>query len=304
MASTKRRRIIKYTAIGLAALLALYIGMSVFGAVKAMEVPRLPLEGSPESVGLEYEDVSFPSREDGVLLKGWYLPSAGEPVIIIVNGGFQPRLDETVDTLNLTRDLVTRDYNVLLFDLRGRGESEGDGRSLSNIERDLGGAFDYLKSRGYSAENIYIIGYCSGAASACIFASQEDFGALVLDGCFADVYGMVVRQAQALGIPAFFVDFFYPGIFLAGKLIYSFELVNPIEVIAEVECPIFFIHEENDELITLQEMEELFALAPNPENQFWEVSDALHSESYNTHPVEYIEKVDAFFTEYGGAGQG
>jgi pimeloyl-ACP methyl ester carboxylesterase len=231
-----------------------------------------------------------------VVLRGWYLPAEGDCAIIIVHGGFQPRLDDEVDTLDLAHDLVAEGYNILLFDLRGRGESEGEGRALANIERDVGGAFDFMMSQGYPPERIYIIGFCSGAASACIFASQNQVGALVLDGCFANAYNMVVNQATQMGIPEFLVDSFTPGVFLMCRIFYSFELVNAEDVIADVACPIFFIHEENDELISLEEMQLLFDLSTNPANQFWEVPDAEHSQSYKTHPDEYIERVDGFFS--------
>jgi pimeloyl-ACP methyl ester carboxylesterase len=294
----KKTRLIKIIAIVVGAMLVLYGGLSIFGAHAAMEIPRLPLEEefSPADLGLDYEDVSFTSREDNVVLKGWYLPAEGDYAIIIVHGGFQPRLDDNVDTLNLANDLVVEGYNVLLFDLRGRGESEGEGRALSNIERDIGGAFDYVISQGYPPERIYIIGFCSGAASACIFASQNQVGALVLDGCFANAYNMVVNQAKLIGIPEFLVDGFTPGVFLMCRIFYDFELVNAEDVAAEVSCPIFFIHEENDELISLAEMRLLFELSTNPANQFWEVPDAEHSQSYKTHPAEFMERVDGFLS--------
>lgn len=294
----KKARLIKIIAIVVAALMVLYGGLSVYGAHRAMEIPRLPLEEniSPASVGLDYQDVSFGSREDNVVLRGWYLPAESDYAIIIVHGGFQNRLDDDVNTLELARDLVVEGYDILLFDLRGRGESEGKGQALSNIERDIGGAVDYLIAEGYSSERIYIIGFCSGAAAACIFASQNSVGALVLDGCFADVNDMVANQAARMGIPQFLVDFFTPGVFWMCRIIYDFELVNAQEVIADVSCPIFFIHEENDELISLEEMELLFELSTHPANQFWEVSDAEHSQSYKTHPAEYIDRVDGFFS--------
>jgi pimeloyl-ACP methyl ester carboxylesterase len=294
----KKARLIKITAIVVGAILVLYVGLSAFGAHEAMEIPRLalPENVSPADVGLDYEDVSFTSREDNVVLEGWYLPADGDRAIIIVHGGFQNRLDDTVNTLPLARDLVAEGYNVLLFDLRGRGESEGEGRALSNIERDIGGAFDYVVSEGYPLEHIYIIGFCSGAASACIFASQNSVGALVLDGCFANAYNMVVNQAKLLGIPEFLVNGFTPGVFLMCRIFYDFELVNAEDVVADVACPILFIHEENDELISSEEMQLLFSLSTNPANQFWEVPGAEHSQSYKTHPAEFMERVDGFFS--------
>jgi pimeloyl-ACP methyl ester carboxylesterase len=297
MNTVRKLRLIKVTAIGIAIILVLYVGLSIYGAKAAMEIPRLPLNDSPVSVGLDYEDVSFTSRDDHVVLRGWYLPSKSNSVIIIVHGGFQNRLDDNVDTLGLAHDLVKRGYNLLLFDLRGRGESEGKGLALSNIERDIGGAVDYLKAKGYPLKRIYIIGFCSGAASACIFASKNSIGSLILDGCFVSVRNMVTRQAVLMGIPEFLVDFFIPGVLLMTKIFYGYDPVNPVDVVADVACPILFIHEERDELISWEEMHQLFRVSDNPVNEFWEVGCADHSQSYKRHPVEYIEKVDKFLTE-------
>ncbi|MCX6003299.1 MAG: dienelactone hydrolase family protein [Chloroflexi bacterium] len=274
---------------------ALYVVLSGLGAILIMDIPRLPLEGSPSSVGLNYEDVSFLSRGDGVVLKGWYLPAQGDTVIIIVNGGFQNRIDYEIDTLGLARDLVERGYNLLLFDLRGRGESQGRGRPLSNIDSDIGGAVDYLSSRGYSVESIGIIGFCSGAASSCIFASRNNVGALALDGCFASVRGMVTKQAIERGIPKFLLDAFLPGLTFMVKTFYGFEPIDTIDVVPDVKCPIFFIHDGNDVLISWEETYRLFKASNNPANEIWEVSETQHSQSYKRYPDEYVARLDGFF---------
>ncbi len=288
-------KIMKTAVISLIVAVVLYLSLSVFGSIAAMEIPRLPLTGSPASEGLAYQDVSFTSRGDGVVLKGWHIASDGSYAIIIVHGGFQNRIDYNVDTLGLARDLVKEGYDVLLFDLRGRGESEGKGLSLSNIERDIGGAVDYLKSQGYSAENIGIIGFCSGAAAALIFASQENIGALVLDGSFASIHNIVTTEAAHRGIPKFMLDFFIPGVLFMAKIIYGYELVNPVDVVADVAGPILFIHEEHDKSISLEETHQLFAKPGNPSNELWQVSHAEHSQAYRTDPSTYIEKVSSFF---------
>lgn len=283
-----------FTAIGLGVLMVVYFGLSVYGARRAMEIPRLPLSASSDSVGLDYEDVAFKSRDGSVVLRGWYLPGAGSSVILVVHGGFQNRVDEVVDTLGLTCDLVARGYSVLLFDLRGRGESEGKGLALSNIELDVGGAVDYLKNRRFCPGDICILGFCSGAASSCIFASQNRIGALILDGCFIDVPTEVTRQGVAVGVPEFLVKIFVPGLLLMTRLIYDYDMVNPVDIVGAVSCPILFIHEEKDEVITWEETNRLFRASDNPSDEIWEVSGARHSESYRTFPAEYIEKVDSF----------
>ena len=278
-------------------IVVLYAGLSVAGAILVMRIPHLPVKGSPSDVGLAYNDVSFPVRNDGsVVLRGWYIKGTGDKTIIVVHGGFQTRVDNVVDTLDLTKSLVGDGYNVLLFDMQGRGESEGKGLSMLTNEDDIGGAVDYIKNRGTATGDIGIIGFCSGAATTAIFASRENIGAVVLDGCFATVDSMVTRQATTRSIPAFLVDSFIPGLRLTVTLFYGAVPEDPIKATPAITCPVFFIHEQNDDLTTTEETDRLFAAAKNPSDEIWEIPGALHSEGYKTDPVDYVNKVNAFFS--------
>jgi len=292
--SPRKKLIMQIALIVIGALLVVYAGLSLYGAWRAMNVPHFPLVASPASLGLDYEDVSFTARDGGVTLRGWFLPGSGDRVILIVNGGFQNRVDDNVDTLSLTRDLIEKGYSVLLFDLRGRGESGGKGQALSNIEHDIGGAVDYLASRGYGPENTCIMGYCSGAASTCIFASQNEVRAVILDGCFVDVPTMAVREAARVGLPGFLVRAFVPGLVLMTRLIYHYQLINPGDIVADIRCPVFFICEEKDPFITPEDNRRLYNISGKPADSIWEVAGAEHSQSYRTSPGDYIERVDDF----------
>ena len=289
------RRFLKITAGTIAAFVILYVGLSITGAFLAMRVPRLPLNGSPSSVGLAYTNVSFPARGANILLKGWYLQGQGDKTVLIVHGGFQNRLDDNVDTLDLTKSLVKDGYNVLLFDMRGRGESQGKGLNMLTNESDIGGAVDFLKTRG-EAQHIGIIGFCSGAATTAVFAAQENIGAVVLDGCFTTGQAMVTAQATSRGIPKFLVDSFFPGLSFMVKLFYGSVPVDPVKIMPDITCPILFIHEQNDNLITSKQTDELFQQTKNPADAIWEISGALHSEGYKADPVDYVNKVNQFFS--------
>ncbi len=268
--------------------------MSGFGARSAITIVRVPLQDSPESFGLVYQDVSFPSRVDSVLLKGWLMPAERDQVILVVNGGYQNRIDDNGATLGMTAALVAEGYNILLFDLRGRGESEGTGYSLSNAEEDIGGAVDYLNSLGYGTEDICIMGFCSGAALSSFYVSKNDVGALIIDGCFTTVSTMVVREAGDIGVPPAFTAFFLPGLYVMSNIIYGYELVNPIDIVDDIECPIFFIHEEYDAFTTMDETYEMYLASGNGHNEIWQIKDAEHSHGYISGPEEYIEKVTGF----------
>ena len=275
-------------------ILLAYLGTSAYFAAIVMKIPRISLDDSPASVGLNYEDVSFPSRADNITLSGWYIPGGGENTIIMVSGSVQNRIESDIGVLKMSRDLVGRGFNILLFDLRGRGESEGKGLMMTHADRDIGGAVDYIKSRNASAENIGIIGFSTGAASALIFAGQENI-AVVSDSCFADVSEMLVRVGvKERGLPESLVQFFKPGVFLMARIIYGYKRVDPVDIVAEASCPILFIHGEADDLIPVNNAYELYEASDNPSDQVWIVPGATHCQAYNTNPVGYIDEVISF----------
>jgi pimeloyl-ACP methyl ester carboxylesterase len=281
-----------------AVLIVSYSSLSVTGVVIALRIPRLPLENSLVSINAEYEDINFSSRGDSVNLKGWLLEPRYDRVIVIIHGGFQNRIDKEIDTIDLARDIVRKGYSLLLFDLRGRGESGGEGRALSFIEEDIGGAVDYLERRGYERHKIGLIGFCSGAVASLVFSTRENVGAVVLDGCFSTVEGMIVNQAAIRNIPAILVRLFLPGMKVAAKTIYGFQPVEPIDIVPQVKCPVLFIHEEYDDIVSWGETVRLFEANRNPASEIWQVPGAKHSKAYLVDPGEFVDRIDDFFTRH------
>jgi pimeloyl-ACP methyl ester carboxylesterase len=303
MNSNKRPRWLMTLALALAGIAAAYTAFTVAGTMFAFRIPRLPLEGSmPQSA--RYEEVSFPSRVDNVNLKGWLVGGEAERAIILVHGGYQTRVDENVDTIGLAHDLAAKGYDLLLFDLRGRGESGGRGRALHDSDRDIGGAIDFLEARGYELDHVALMGFCSGAVSSLVFSTEQDVGAVVLDGAFPTLEGMVVRQAVQRHIPASLVELFIPGIRLAAKTLYGFKDVEPIDIVTNIKAPALFIHEENDDIVSWEETRSLYFAASDPDNEIWQVPGALHSQGYRTAPSVFVDKVDSFLSRTLGEENG
>ena len=282
-------------AIVIPALLIAYLGISWYIAHSVMRVPRLPLGDAPASVGLAYEDVYFHSRIDKLTLKGWYIAGKKSFTVIIVTGMHQNRVDYSIGVLDMTRDLVASGYNVLLFDLRGRGESEGNGVLLTRFKRDIGGAVDYIKQRGYSSEKIGFIGFSAGAASSIIFTSGENIAALVSDSCFADVADVFIgKGVSESGMPRWLIGFFGLGTLLVSMVIYGYRKVNPVDRVSSVTCPILFIQGGRDDLIPVSDARRLMEASGNPADELWLVPDAGHTLSYITDPADYMERVTSF----------
>jgi uncharacterized protein len=115
---------------------------------------RMPIDTTPASLGLQYKDITFPSRYDHLQLKGWFIPGilpnghlTAQRAIIMVHGDVSNRVDNGVGILNLSGDLAHQGFAVLTFDMRGNGESPAAPRSLGQYEqRDVMGAVDFLQS--------------------------------------------------------------------------------------------------------------------------------------------------------------
>ena len=273
-----------------------FLGISVFLGHSMTTVERVPIEGNPALLGLSYEEVSFPSIDDDLTLHGWYLPvQDSESVIIMIHGADGNRADSSIGMLEIASGLVEHGYNVLMFDLRGHGESEGNRMSAGFYEkRDLLGAVDYVKGRGF--ERIGVLGFSVGAATALTgTAESDDIDAVVADSSFADLKEMMEPEfSKRTKFPKFFLG---PLLFMV-KIMYGvdFNAIKPVESVSRVEPrPILFIHGELDDTVPLEHAYRLQDASQNPESQLWVVPEAGHVRAYITRPEEYISRVTAFF---------
>ena len=280
----------------IAFLIIAFLGISAFLGYSMTKVERVPIEEDPALLGLRYEDVSFSSKDDELTPRGWYLPAQNsEQVIVMVHGGEQHRADPSVKMLDIASGLLEHGYNVLMFDLRGRGESDGNRMSAGYFEkRDLLGAVDYMKGRGL--ECIGVLGFSMGAATALIGAAQSsEINAVVADSSFADLKDMMEPEFSKR---TKFPKFFLPPLLFMVKIMYGvdFGAIKPVELVSEIAPrPVFFIHGKLDEIVPLGHAYRLQQASQNPQNQLWVVPQAGHVRAYATHPEEYMNKITAFF---------
>ena len=83
--------LVSLAGLALLALLAI-ITVAAWIAHKMTVQERVPVSGHPSRLGLEWEDVTFHSRGDQVLLSGWYLPAPDDNQCIIQVQGLGLRI--------------------------------------------------------------------------------------------------------------------------------------------------------------------------------------------------------------------
>ncbi len=280
-------------------LAVFYVGLSAYAASRLTRVERLPLQVTPADFGLSFEDVTFPSDVDSLQIKGWYMPAKGSGrILLLVHGERCHRAHPGIGIIEVAQAMVGKGFNVLAFDLRGRGESPPGRNTLGVLEqRDLKGAVRYAVSRGFDQSSIGVIGWSMGAATTLMTAvSTPGLNAVVADSSFADLPGILKIQVPKRSVlPGFFV----PSIITMINLIYGVDLnsIRPIKAAVNInETRVFIIHGMEDKLIPVEHARRIFeALKQHPGNELWMVPEAEHARSFRAAPEEYVNRVSAFF---------
>lgn len=164
---------------------------------RTLAPPRCgPMGNDLQSLLVQADHVEFDST-DGLRLRGWLMRGLeGMPPVILCHDLGTDRSS----LVNLGLALHAAGFPVLLFDLRGHGESDGARSSLGLKEkRDVLGAVDYLSGpAGPGARRIGIYGVGIGAHAAVLAAADRSaLRVLVLDDLYPDASYPLVRGTFA-----------------------------------------------------------------------------------------------------------
>jgi fermentation-respiration switch protein FrsA (DUF1100 family) len=301
-----------------------YTGLSVYVATQLAYEPPKPIAVTPAQYQLQYREVSFPAREDGVRLKGWFIPGilsggrlTASRTIIMVHGTRQNRANPQDGMVDLSAIFVKAGFAVLAFDMRGAGESQPEPLTLGYFEqRDVLGAVDFLQSGPIPYPELgrpTIIGgwgISMGAATLLLAAAREPaIKAIVSDCAYSDIIPILQREVHVRsGLP----EALTPGVLLAARALYGVDYyaVRPVDVVASIAPrPIFFIHGDADQYVPFADMQELADAAQTgfqAHVQTWAVHGAGHARSFRTTVTgpfnpEYGPRVVEFFTKSLGS---
>ena len=244
--------------------------------------PRTPILRTPAEYGLEFEEISFETK-DGVPIKGWFMPADSDKVIISNHFspanryGFAGHLEGLdfaggfeVNFLPRYKALHDAGYNVLAYDLRSHGESGEGGNGVSGVGyyewQEVLASIDYIKNRPDTAEkDTSLMSMCMGANATfnAIEKTPEAFEDIKSLIAVAPLKGRttIERNCEQMQIPvgegveAF--DSIYNGI--TGLHVADH---NIIPKAANVHIPIFYFQVRNDMNSRWTDVQEMYDLTP------------------------------------------
>ena len=136
----------------LAAIFAIYFAQSIF--IYLPNMPTRNLEAVPSDISLQYDNV-FLTTKDMIKIHAWYVPAKNAEKTILFMHGNAGNISHRLETIQIYHNLG---FNILIFDYRGYGKSDGKPSELGTY-LDATAAWNYLiKEKNFNAEDIIIIG--------------------------------------------------------------------------------------------------------------------------------------------------
>jgi dipeptidyl aminopeptidase/acylaminoacyl peptidase len=291
-------------------LIASYIGISYYFSQQLLYPPLSTDEEllaeyeviSPEAVGLEAVDVSFPSRDPDITISGWWFAADGsKKAFILVHG----RNSNRKALVRYAPYFVSRGTSVLAIDLRGHGDSSFGYATFGDRERaDVMGAVDWLFCNRFGPEDkIGILGLSMGATTSYLASmdiNREKAGAvdlLIFDSGAADVPASIKDGAErAVGGAT---PFLLPGAALMSKIRSGadFNDGNPMAHTGDLDIPILFIMHTDDEMVSYREQFLLFESYQGPKYSL--IFEGLgHHRGHMKEQERYDEGVTLFLEKF------
>jgi len=238
----------------MSALVSAMAVLSLAGCVEGMFFyPDTRTYATPEQLGVDVRDVVFDNGE-GSRLHGWWMPAVGaaRATVVQVHGNAANVSNHAV----LVAWLPAHGFNVLSFDYRGFGRSEGS-PTLNGVVADTHAALAEARRRG-GGTPLVVLGQSLGGATAVRALAEDganDVKLLILDSAFSSYRG-IARDAASRS----FLSLIAP---LAVAGLPPLES-DPLAAMARVRTPVLLMHGERDTVIPIAHSERLHAAAVSP----------------------------------------
>lgn len=265
--------------------------------------PSRQIADNAAVASLDFREIKFLDGSEELVLDGWFFEQKdNKDTVILIHGYGQNRLPLGNDTVKLIKSLYDAGYSILTFDLRNSGTSEGRITTFGNLEcNDVIGAINYVKTQG--AENIFLMGFSTGASTAVPASLQVETGirALVLDTPYdnLDIYlkAYIVKNSNLPGFP-FKWTVPYAIKRLSGTEDLTVDLKEEIQDLKNI--PVLFIHSVNDSLLPSDCSIELYnrLTEKGGSGALMNTEAPGHAQSFSANPEKYIREVIVFLEKH------
>lgn len=236
----------------------------------AIFFPSKQITLTPDRVGLSFDDV-YLTTSDGIKINAWLLKNPQAKATLIYAHGNAGAMSDRLMKIKYFHDLG---LNVIVFDYRGFGKSEGS-PSEQGVYLDALTVYDYLKTRAdLNTMPIIAYGASMGGVVAVDLATKRPVNVLIVDSSITS--GLEVARKLYPYIPSFLITI-------------RFDSLSKVKTLT---MPKLFIHSPQDKVIAYQMGRRLFEAAHDPKefiksngghNEIQIVTDHQTSQAFTTY---------------------
>jgi fermentation-respiration switch protein FrsA (DUF1100 family) len=242
-------------------ILGLLLCLLLNGCVVADQLfyaPDAIIHQTPKAEGLAFESVQFKSA-DGTLLSGWFVPATTTAHGTVIH--FHGNAANIGLQFGAVSWLPKNGFNVLVFDYRGYGESQGR-PNRDGLYADAVAAMRYLKTRqDIDQSKIIVFGQSLGAALALRVVGNNHFDGIV----------GVVEESGFASYQSVAHDHYW---FLGDLLVPDYD--EPAAAAAKISpIPLLIIHGDHDSVVSYAHAKAIYAAAHEPK-ELWTVPGGEH----------------------------
>lgn len=234
---------------------------------------------------------------DGLTLRGRYYEISLDAPIEIMMHGYHG---------NIERDLsggifraMNIGHNVLIYDHRGSGKSDGTVLTFGiNESRDCRRWINFVLTEINRDAEIILSGVSMGAATAMITAGYEDLPdnvvGIVADCGYTSAKDVIKKVMRDMKLPA---SLLYPFIKLGARIYGRFDLdeFSPLEQVKKAKMPIIFVHGDKDDFVPLEMSRINYEACASKKKKLLIIKGAAHGLAYPIARDEYLKELSDFF---------
>lgn len=232
--------------------------------------PRVIERKNPKDFGMDYKKIQIMTNKNKKLFAWFIAPFTGidttcinttksAPLIIIVHGwGSNSEL-----MLPIASIFHHAGLNVLLFDSRCHGKSEGDTFSaLPRFSEDIHHAIEQAVNTLSFNGKIILLGHSVGAGAVLYSASKrKDISAVISLSAFGSPQWLMNRYFKKLKLPKFLIRFLL--FYIQCVIGHRFNDIAPVNTIKKLNVPVLLVHGTHDNTIPI---EDAYAIQENNKN--------------------------------------
>lgn len=233
--------------------------------------------------------------EDNLSLHSYYIKQKSHTYIIMVHGyrGDGPSIISPI------KNMYKEGYNLLIPELRGHGQSEGNYIGMGIDDRkDILKWIEYIIEKDKNA-SIVLYGVSMGGATVMNVAGEKlpkQVKAIIEDCGYTSVLDIFKTHIDTSKLENR-IALYMTNIVTQIRAGYNLKEVEPILQIQKSQIPILFIHGEQDDFVPFDMMNQLYEVASCPKEKLI-IKEANHANSCSVDSQLYYRTIHEFIQKY------